>query len=624
MKYYIGLIISVLMPMLLLGQNQIILNHDIRVEIKYVGSNFKIVESHDYSRLITTDRNLGASESISYSSLDNLIDFKAHTKVPNGRSGYKVQKVKTSKIVSQDSRGVFFSGREALIFDYPSAVKNSICNISYKKDIVDPQFLSSFIIAEYYPIESFSFTVVYPNNVDFEMDLRNVDSLNVESTIVEDDGIITKTILIKNIPEYKYVDKLESMLYVYPHILARIKSVNSKGNVIKVSESVSDLYKWYVQLVKRIPESKSQINLKNLVEEITLNIPTDTEKIRTIYKWVQKNIEYIAFEDGMNGFIPRNADRIYEKRYGDCKDMANLLKTMLNHAKIPAYLTWIGTRSKPYSYKTVPSVCTDNHMICAVKIDDEYVFLDATIENINLNVIPQSIQGKEALIGINDTEFDLVEVPITSVNNNSRIDSIVLSVKDKTLSGVLTSELKGYFKNDYDMRALYKSFKKEEGYHLDLLDIGGRDYTTLYASDERSDQDTKITAFTSFSNKIIKAGSKMYVNLSLKDFYGQLQVDDLKNRTVDIHEDYKFNHEVVTTLNIPEGYTLSNIPKNTINNNDLYEFSQTFVQEGETLICKQKMKLDFISLDSEYFESYDQFLQIIKQAEKQKIVLLKS
>ncbi len=192
MKYYIGLILSFLTPLLLLGQNQIILNHDIRVEIKYVGSKFRIEESHDYSRLITTDRNLGASESISYSSLDNLIDFKAHTKIPNSRGSYKVQKVKTSKIVSQDNRGVFFSGREALIFDYPSAVKNSICKVSYKKNIVDPQFLSSFIMAEYYPVESFSFTVVYPNNVGFEMDLRNVDSLNVESTVVEENGIITK------------------------------------------------------------------------------------------------------------------------------------------------------------------------------------------------------------------------------------------------------------------------------------------------------------------------------------------------------------------------------------------------------------------------------------------------
>ncbi len=325
----------------------------------------------------------------------------------------------------------------------------------------------------------------------------------------------------------------------------------------------------------------------------------------------------------MNGFIPRNADRIYEKRYGDCKDMANLLKTMLNHANIPAYLTWIGTRSKPYSYKDVPSVCTDNHMICAVKIEDDYVFLDATVENINLKVIPQSIQGKEALIGINDTEFDLVEVPITIADNNSRLDSIILSVKDKALAGVLTSEIKGYIKNDYDIRALYKSFNKEKEYHLDLLDIGGQDYNTSFASDEKSDLHTKVTAFANFNNKIIKAGSKIYINISLKDFYGQLQVDDIKKRTVEIHEDYKFNHEIVTILNIPEGYTLSKIPENTISNYDLYEFSQTFVQEGETLICKQKMKLDFITLDPEYFESYDQFLQIIKQAEKQKIVLLK-
>lgn len=624
MKYYIVLILSFLTSVLLFGQDQEILNHDIEIEIKYVGGKFHIKENHKYSRLILADRNVGASESISFSSLDNLVSFKAKTEVPNGKGGYKIQKVKTSQTVSQDTRGVFYSGREKLMFDYPSSVKNSICKVEYEKEILDPQFLSSFIIAERYPVKEFTFKVVYPDVVEFDLDVLHVDSLEVEISDTVENNIITKSIQIKAIPEYKYIGKLKSPLYIFPQILTRIKSVKTKKGIRNIGNNLSDLYLWYVDLVSRIPESKSHIDLQNKVEEITLGLQTDEEKINTIYKWVQDHIEYIAFEDGMNGFIPRNADRIYDKRYGDCKDMANLLKTMLDHADIPAYLTWIGTRAKPYSYKDVPSVCTDNHMICSVKINGEYVFLDATNQNIKLHVVPQAIQGKEALIGINDSVYDLVEVPITPMQNNTRVDEIALKISDKMLLGDLSTHLKGYFKDDYDLMSSYRAFNKTEGYHLDLLHIGGQEYTLSSAEHTQNSNETTVHIVSSFGNKIIKAGSKLYVDLSLNNFYNQLYVEGIEGRNVDIHEDYQFSHQIITTLDIPSGYILDALPKQIEFTNGKFGFTQLYTLEGSVLKCIQNLTIDFINLKPSNFDRYNQFLESIKKAEKQKIILIKN
>ena len=624
MKYCIGLIFSLLTSCLLLGQDQEILNHDIEINIKYSGGEFDIREKHSYTRLIHSERNIGASESISFSSLDKLVDFNAQTDVLTDKGKYKTQKVKTSKTVSQDTRGVFYSGREKLTFDYPSAVKNSICKVNYEKLIVDPQFLSSFIIAERYPVKEFTFKVTYPENIDFEMDLLNTDSLAVEVSESREDNIITKTVKVEGVPEYQFLRKLKSPLYIFPQILTRIKSVKTKKGTVNVGNDLSDLYQWYAGLMKRIPESVSHIDLKNKVEELTYGLPSDEEKIRVIYAWVQDNIEYIAFEDGMNGFIPRNADHIFEKRYGDCKDMANLLKTMLEHAEIPAYLTWIGTRAKPYSYEEVPSVCTDNHMICSVKINGEYVFLDATNQNIRLHVVPQGIQGKEALIGVNDTLYDLVKVPVTPKQDNVRIDKIKLTLNDKVLQGEVNTELKGYFKDDYDLIASYREFRKQEDYHLDLLNIGGESYTVALSGHEQTEERTKVHVVSNFENKIIKAGSKLYVNVSLNDFYNQLQVEDLKDRAVGIHEDYKFKHQVITTLEIPEGYTLGKQTDSIEYKEEHFEYAQSFIQEEGHVKCIQNLEIDFINLKPSYFEAYEQFLETVKKAEKQKIILIKS
>ena len=76
--------------------------------------------------------------------------------------------------------------------------------------------------------------------------------------------------------------------------------------------------------------------------------PTDEAKARRIYKWVQQNIKYVAFEDGMEGFIPRDASLVCSRRYGDCKDMASILTKMLQYSGVEACFVWIGTRSLPY------------------------------------------------------------------------------------------------------------------------------------------------------------------------------------------------------------------------------------------------------------------------------------
>ena len=92
--------------------------------------------------------------------------------------------------------------------------------------------------------------------------------------------------------------------------------------------------------------------IKEKTLELTANAKSDEEKIRNIYYWVQDNIRYIAFEDGIAGFKPDEANNVLTKRYGDCKGMANLTRQMLKAAGFDARLTWIGTNHISYDYST--------------------------------------------------------------------------------------------------------------------------------------------------------------------------------------------------------------------------------------------------------------------------------
>jgi transglutaminase-like putative cysteine protease len=118
-------------------------------------------------------------------------------------------------------------------------------------------------------------------------------------------------------------------------------------------ENVKDLYGWYNSVCAGIGNNSEPLKAK--VAELISNKKTDPEKVESIFYWVQDNIRYIAFENGIMGFKPDAAQNVFKNKYGDCKGKANLLKTMLNIAGFDARLTWIGTSDLPYDY-TLPSI----------------------------------------------------------------------------------------------------------------------------------------------------------------------------------------------------------------------------------------------------------------------------
>ena len=153
---------------------------------------------------------------------------------------------------------------------------------------------------------------------------------------------------------------------------------------------------------------------------------------------MQSNIKYVAFEDGLGGFVPRGAASVCDKRYGDCKDMANLLYEMLNHVGIEAYRTWIGTRNRQYSYYDVPTPMVDNHMITTAIIEDETIFLDATDSYVPFGMPSAFTQTKEALLGIDDNNYKIIKVPvqiadksITSINSMFTLEGNIIKVSEK-------------------------------------------------------------------------------------------------------------------------------------------------------------------------------------------------
>ena len=192
--------------------------------------------------------------------------------------------------------------------------------------------------------------------------------------------------------------------------------------------------------------------------DITKGITNDMDKVKAIYQWVQENIRYIAFEDGMAGFRPEKAQSVLAKKYGDCKGMANLTKNLLTALGFDARLCWIGTDHIAYDYST-PSLAVDNHMICGLVYQHKLYFLDATESYIGFGQYAQRIQGRQVLIE-NGDGYLLQRVPVMGYEQNAEVRSQYdLHIEGAALAGKVQQVWKGENKEDilFGANAIHKN-----------------------------------------------------------------------------------------------------------------------------------------------------------------------
>jgi len=129
-----------------------------------------------------------------------------------------------------------------------------------------------------------------------------------------------------------------------------------------------DMARWQASLAIGKRDTTPEINGK--VAEITSGKTTAQQQLQLIAQYIQKDIRYVAIEIGIGGWQPHSASEVFAHRYGDCKDKATLMSTMLKQAGIDSYYLFINTRRGAIGPETPPERMFD-HAILAIKLPAE-------------------------------------------------------------------------------------------------------------------------------------------------------------------------------------------------------------------------------------------------------------
>ena len=184
----------------------------------------------------------------------------------------------------------------------------------------------------------------------------------------------------------------------------------------KTTGSWNDIGVWYANLTSasRVPSPA----LQQKVAELTAGISDPLKKMQVLAAYVQQQVRYVAIEIGIGGYLPHAAAEVFKNQYGDCKDKATLMSTMLKQIGIDSYYVYINTERGIF-VPDFPSL-RGNHMIMAIHlppdvptanlyatVDDpqlgRLLFFDPTDEFVPLGYLPSQLQQNYGLVVTSDS-----------------------------------------------------------------------------------------------------------------------------------------------------------------------------------------------------------------------------
>ena len=550
----------------------------------------------------------------------NKIEAATLSYVNNKYIAKKVEKFTKKDELNQS----FYDDSKSLNFVYPNLKKGSKSTLKYSQKIKNPRFLTPFYFGDYFPVEKNKVTIIADKNIHLEFRKFNISDDDIQFSKEEKGENIIYSWTLNKQPAYDFEANTPSYKTILPHIVPVITSYKIKGKKIKLLGKVSDLYNWYYSLVENVNTEAPNPEMVALVTKITADKKTDLEKVKAIYYWTQQNIKYIAFEYALGGFVPRESNDVFRKKYGDCKDNSSILYSMLEIAGVKGNLTWIGTRSIPYTYNEVPTPVVDNHMILSYENNEKTYYLDATGRYIKFGMPTFFIQGKEALVGYGK-DFKIKKVPIIAAKENAIIDVTTLKIENGKVIGSSKTVISGYPKIDvFHGLENENTLTKQKQFYNSMF---GKGNNTFLINDFKEtnkynyDDDFIVDYNFKIKNYAKNLGDEIYINLNLnKDlsFY-----KTAKNREYAIEYDYKRYFKYTTKLEISKGYTLDYLPESIKVSNDLMTCKISYKVKGNEVIYTQEIELNFLVLSLEQQKEVNKEIKKIERNYKEIVVLKK-
>lgn len=170
----------------------------------------------------------------------------------------------------------------------------------------------------------------------------------------------------------------------------------------------------------RLSNDKLRVaDVQALLARISIKTSSRTELVRRLVAALHRNVRYTGVEFGESSIVPQFPSETLKRRYGDCKDKAALLVTMLRAVDIPANLALLSTGPGEDINPDLPGMGMFDHAIVFVPASgsEPELWIDATAQFSRVGDLPRMDYGRWALV-VEDHNAALKKIPEFTAQQN--------------------------------------------------------------------------------------------------------------------------------------------------------------------------------------------------------------
>ncbi len=550
---------------------------------------------------------------VDYDSTDEKVELEyARTIKPDG----SVVEVGSRHIrdVSKYLNFPLYSNARVFIISFPEIAEGA--SIEYKLKIYRNQLINKKDFITGYPVQSSepvinaSFTLSVPKDKKVRLKILNGQynafKARLDPVVEEQGSSRIYRWHFKDVPQILPESSMPPYVEVNPTVL------------VSSFQSWQDIYDWWRPLAK--DKIKADDAIKEKVAELTRGIAGETAKMAAIYDFCARDIRYVAVEYGDAGYEPHKAEDIFRNKYGDCKDQAILLVTMLKEAGFSAWPLLIATNEYFNLNEDFPAVLF-NHCIAAVQVNDSVVFLDPTAETCSFGDLPSGDQDRDIFL-VKEDGFVIMRTPFYPPEHNLLRNDVRIRVGSDEGIGV---EKKIVTRGVYDQAQRYwllytppQLVREAIGERIQDVSIGAQlvDYTvknleTLGIPVELGYSFRGPEYFTAAGDlRITPQLAGMDTSLAAKDA-----------RVYPIYFNTLNTQDTTLVLEIPQGFSVHYIPRGIQEDSPWLKVLVEYAVEGNAIRFRQKVDFKKKIIPPGEYADFKVFMEKLAKTMKQRIVL---
>jgi len=160
---------------------------------------------------------------------------------------------------------------------------------------------------------------------------------------------------------------------------------------------------WFAKLM----EGKDELSapLKEDIHRQVQGLESDAQKIEALYRYLQNNYRYVYIGLGIGGWMPQHAAQVHQLKYGECKGLTNLMRTMLKEVGIASQYTLVNAGVDEEDIDIEWSSNQFNHAILRVPLKDQTIWLECTSKTNPVGFLGDFTKDRHVLVITEDGGF---------------------------------------------------------------------------------------------------------------------------------------------------------------------------------------------------------------------------